>query len=556
MTARRRQTAVKFDLTLPVRPFSSETMSIRVQCGQCGSVMNVRDEYAGTERRCPKCQGKFQVPAAAVATVGSGSKESTTAAEDDFDPVAFLTGKSPPPGSAGRPKTPPSTSGEKPPKSGTVAPAPEFDPLDVLGGGPSGSSAKSPPKKPVAPDQPRKAEAEPAGQASSPGADDFDPMSVLGETKAAPKAPPPETPPAAAAPSPPTPAGTPPRPNRPSWAKPLPPEEPPAASAPPAEPERPAPKRPSWAKPLPPEEPPAGTSGDPAAPAEPERPVPKRPSWAKAPPPEEPAPDWEDNPAASTEPERPKPKRPSWAKPLPEEAAESPGGGEAAPTDPIPPRPKRPSWAKPLPDEQPAAGAVAGEVAADASPAARAAAAAMAESVAGLSAENPALQEKVRGPWVDWRALAAGVWARRRLMGVTALAAGLLFAVSWSIVGPRRVTFQVIGANEKLTTVPVHGAVTMNGQPLVGARVVFEPLGRSFRSPEGQTDGDGRYRLQLWQGHWGAPPGRYRVRVESLGPQGRDVIPAEFGHFSQQRREVPARGGPIDVVIDTRSPKP
>ncbi|MFN0054099.1 MAG: hypothetical protein ACKV0T_18115 [Planctomycetales bacterium] len=37
-------------------------MTIRYQCEECGSVLNIRDEKAGTQGRCPKCKGEFRVP--------------------------------------------------------------------------------------------------------------------------------------------------------------------------------------------------------------------------------------------------------------------------------------------------------------------------------------------------------------------------------------------------------------------------------------------------------------------------------------------------------------
>lgn len=37
-------------------------MTIRYQCEECGSVLNIRDEKAGTQGRCPKCKAEFVVP--------------------------------------------------------------------------------------------------------------------------------------------------------------------------------------------------------------------------------------------------------------------------------------------------------------------------------------------------------------------------------------------------------------------------------------------------------------------------------------------------------------
>lgn len=51
-------------------------MTIRYKCEECGSVLNIKDEKAGTQGRCPKCKAEFLVPsveaAAAVETTAKG----------------------------------------------------------------------------------------------------------------------------------------------------------------------------------------------------------------------------------------------------------------------------------------------------------------------------------------------------------------------------------------------------------------------------------------------------------------------------------------------------
>lgn len=65
-------------------------MTIRYKCQDCGSVLKIKDELAGSDGRCPKCKREFVVPEA-----GNGEQSAAVAApaaEDDadFDPVAFL----------------------------------------------------------------------------------------------------------------------------------------------------------------------------------------------------------------------------------------------------------------------------------------------------------------------------------------------------------------------------------------------------------------------------------------------------------------------------------
>ena len=350
-------------------------MSIRVQCGGCGTVMNVRDDYAGTERRCPKCKGKFQVPTVEQARAAEASEAAKggSIAGEDFDPVAFLTGEKPAGKGTAAPTSKAGAAPVKPPSKS------DFDPMDVLGGGtkPSGTA------QPVAGSQPS-----PAAVNGRRTRDDFDPMAVLGAAPTKPAAslapvvkPPlvdaPKTPPAVAPTPPPAPAPTPPRPEKPqprkpSWAK-----------------SAPEPEKNDWDDP-PPASPPVAETSSRAVP--PEKPQPNRPSWAKsAPVPEQN--DWDDPPA-------------------PGAASTATPAAEAAPT---PPQPKRPAWAKPLPGETPPVAGAAAATAADASPAAKAAAEAMAASVATVSGDNPLLKAaEPKRPWIDPPAIAYWFRCARR----------------------------------------------------------------------------------------------------------------------------------------------
>src|SRR5262245_30298191 len=44
-------------------------MTIRYTCAECGAVLNIKDELAGTQGHCPRCQVEFTVPAAEGSTV-------------------------------------------------------------------------------------------------------------------------------------------------------------------------------------------------------------------------------------------------------------------------------------------------------------------------------------------------------------------------------------------------------------------------------------------------------------------------------------------------------
>jgi len=44
-------------------------MTIRYTCAECGAVLNIKDELAGTQGHCPRCQVEFTVPVAEGSTV-------------------------------------------------------------------------------------------------------------------------------------------------------------------------------------------------------------------------------------------------------------------------------------------------------------------------------------------------------------------------------------------------------------------------------------------------------------------------------------------------------
>jgi hypothetical protein len=96
-------------------------MTIRYKCSQCGSVLKIKDELAGTNGKCPKCKTKFVVPepkadagdVAASDSPAHDASESEVDAEappakaesapvqaaandDDFDPMAVLMDDSSP----------------------------------------------------------------------------------------------------------------------------------------------------------------------------------------------------------------------------------------------------------------------------------------------------------------------------------------------------------------------------------------------------------------------------------------------------------------------------
>jgi hypothetical protein len=87
------------------------------------------------------------------------------------------------------------------------------------------------------------------------------------------------------------------------------------------------------------------------------------------------------------------------------------------------------------------------------------------------------------------RTLAAGAWA-----------AALLVAVGCG------------GGPDK--PVKVEGVVTLDGQPVDGATVMFNPLASNGRQATGVTGEDGKFRLTTYSTGDGALPGDYKVTIE------------------------------------------
>jgi hypothetical protein len=62
-------------------------------------------------------------------------------------------------------------------------------------------------------------------------------------------------------------------------------------------------------------------------------------------------------------------------------------------------------------------------------------------------------------------------------------------------------------------TVTVEGAVTLDGQPVPGATVLFMPEGGNGRAASALTDDDGNFRVTTYEEGDGALPGHYRIVV-------------------------------------------
>lgn len=118
---------------------------------------------------------------------------------------------------------------------------------------------------------------------------------------------------------------------------------------------------------------------------------------------------------------------------------------------------------------------------------------------------------------------------------------------------------------------PVSGVVTLDGEPLAGAAVVFqpkpaEPVEKAAPGSVGRTDDQGRFALATVHEEPGAALGRHRVRIYSYSPESAPVsdvdttkvverVPDRYNYRSQLFFEVTAEGtAAADFELTTSEP--
>jgi hypothetical protein len=121
------------------------------------------------------------------------------------------------------------------------------------------------------------------------------------------------------------------------------------------------------------------------------------------------------------------------------------------------------------------------------------------------------------------------------------------------------VTLFITGCGVDYRTAPVSGRVTLDGQPLAGASVTFQPMAKEGITAQlgmgsyGKTDADGRYSLKLIETDAeGAAVGTHRVQVslpientssDTSGGGVTDKVPARYrGPESELIVAVPKEG--------------
>lgn len=98
------------------------------------------------------------------------------------------------------------------------------------------------------------------------------------------------------------------------------------------------------------------------------------------------------------------------------------------------------------------------------------------------------------------------------------------------------------GASE-YSLAPVSGTVTLDGEPLANATVVFQPktgnaTGKNAPGSVGLTSATGSYQLKTIDNEPGAAPGHHRVRIYSYSPESAPIDDRDTG---ENKERVPER---------------
>lgn len=117
------------------------------------------------------------------------------------------------------------------------------------------------------------------------------------------------------------------------------------------------------------------------------------------------------------------------------------------------------------------------------------------------------------------------------------------------------------GAPENIGT--VSGVVMLNGEPLQGALIQFEPLAGNAPSG-GFTDASGQYSLTYSREVQGAEIGEHRVLISTkdLGnpdsdpprPKKPESVPAKYNTKSELRAKVQAGKNKLDFTLEGTAP--
>lgn len=118
------------------------------------------------------------------------------------------------------------------------------------------------------------------------------------------------------------------------------------------------------------------------------------------------------------------------------------------------------------------------------------------------------------------------------------------------------------GCGNGMGVVPVEGTITLDGQPLEGAEVIFRPA--DGRPSLGVTDSQGKYTLRYDTDMMGALTGKHKVSISTSGeaaqtgsedgPSGPKVerVPAQYNKQTTLEVDVVSGGGPQDFKLESK----
>jgi len=114
-----------------------------------------------------------------------------------------------------------------------------------------------------------------------------------------------------------------------------------------------------------------------------------------------------------------------------------------------------------------------------------------------------------------------------------------------------------IGCGDGLNLVEVSGTVTLDGQPLPQAKIVFRP--RQGRPSAGISAGNGQYTLRYTDQKPGALPGEHAVSITTLSDDGKDsvgaakeIVPARYNTRSTLKVTVDPSNRTHDFALETK----
>ena len=116
----------------------------------------------------------------------------------------------------------------------------------------------------------------------------------------------------------------------------------------------------------------------------------------------------------------------------------------------------------------------------------------------------------------------------------------------------------VAGCGSEDDLAKVKGRVTLNGQPLEGATVEFQPTSSGAAPSSGMTDAKGRYELMYTFDTRGAVSGEHIVSIRTAGTcfdaQGNELerterVPAKYNEQTELKRTIEPGGNNLDFDL-------